>query len=170
MLSPSCTKKEGSQITNPKIINVFITIRVVAPMIMRGNRAGLSREPRLAEGAAEERGTGGTREPCRCKTSLSIDCRRASASAVRPPDSSQRGDSGYALCRYQTTSAPSPPSANIARPPKWGMMSVPRSAATGKPDITMTFMPPASCREPREGQTPSSSSIRRHFRLRAPLP
>ncbi len=42
MLSPSCTKKEGSQVTNPKI-KVFITIRVVAPTIMRGNSAGLNK-------------------------------------------------------------------------------------------------------------------------------
>src|SRR5438046_1846709 len=150
MLSPSCTQKVGSQVTNPKI-KVFITIRVVAPTIMRGNSAGLSREPRLAEGGAEERGTGGTREPRCCETSLSIDCRRASASAVRPTASSQRGDSGNALRRYQTTSAPSPPSANIGRHPKGGMISGPRSAATGKPDTTMTFMPPSQLPRAPEG-------------------
>src|SRR6266436_3878697 len=72
-----------------------------------------------------------------------MDPKRASASAVRPTDSSQRGDSGSALRRYQTTSAPNPPSANMARQPKCGMMSVPRSAATGKPLTTMTFMPPS---------------------------
>ena len=72
-----------------------------------------------------------------------MDRSRASASAIRPTDSSQRGDSGNALRRYQTTSAPNPPSANMARQPKCGMMSVPRSAATGKPLTTMTFMPPS---------------------------
>src|SRR6202158_3327205 len=72
-----------------------------------------------------------------------MDCRRASASAVRPTDSSQRGDSGNALRKYQTARAPSPPSANMARQPKCGMMSVPRSAAAGKPDTTITFMPPS---------------------------
>jgi len=49
MLSPSCTKNEGSQVTKPKI-KVFITIRVVAPTIMRGSNAGPNREARLVEG------------------------------------------------------------------------------------------------------------------------
>src|SRR6202041_2050527 len=48
MLRPCCTKKVGSQVTNPKI-KVLTTIRVVDPTIMRGKSTGLSSEPRLRE-------------------------------------------------------------------------------------------------------------------------
>ena len=55
-------------------------------------------------------------------TSASIDVIKASASAVRPSDSSQRGDSGSALRRYQTIREPTPAMMNIGRQPKLGMI------------------------------------------------
>ena len=54
--------------------------------------------------------------------SFSIACISASASSVRPCDSSQRGDSGRFLRRYQTISEPMPAMTNIGRQPKFGMM------------------------------------------------
>ena len=67
---------------------------------------------------------GGSGECCRA-TSCSIVDNKASASSARPTDSSQRGDSGSFLRKYQTTSAPSPPSTNMARQPNLGMISTP---------------------------------------------
>ena len=55
-------------------------------------------------------------------TSFSIACIKASASAVRPFNSSQRGDSGSALRRYQTISEPTPAMTNIGRQPQVGMI------------------------------------------------
>ena len=54
--------------------------------------------------------------------SFSIAVIKASASAARPCDSSQRGDSGKFLRRYQTTSEPTPAMMNIGRQPKLGMI------------------------------------------------
>lgn len=67
----------------------------------------------------------------------------ASASAVRPIDSNQRGDSGKAFRKCQTTSAPNPPSKNIMRQPNFGMIRVPSSAVTGRPATTKTEMSPS---------------------------
>src|ERR1700730_1810538 len=100
MLRPLWTKKVGSQVTNPKI-SVFTVMRVMQPTIMRGNKAGLRRDLSFLDGTIEGVGDGGGSGPCCCETSRSIDCRRASASSWRPTDSSQRGDSGRALRRYQ---------------------------------------------------------------------
>ena len=47
---------------------------------------------------------------------------KASASSVRPCDSSQRGDSGRFLRRYQTISEPTAAMMNIGRQPNAGMM------------------------------------------------
>ena len=54
--------------------------------------------------------------------SCSIAVISASASASRPFDSSQRGDSGSALRRYQTMSEPTPAMMNIGRQPQAGMI------------------------------------------------
>ena len=54
--------------------------------------------------------------------SFSIAVIKASASAARPCDSSQRGDSGKFLRRYQTTNEPTPAMMNIGRQPKLGMI------------------------------------------------
>ena len=63
--------------------------------------------------------------PAACRrppTSVSIDCIKASASALRPCDSSQRGDSGSRLRRYHTISEPMPAMTNIGRQPQLGMI------------------------------------------------
>src|SRR5712691_1779305 len=54
--------------------------------------------------------------------SFSIDCIRDSASSMRPCDSSQRGDSGRFLRKYQTISEPTPAMMNIGRHPQAGMI------------------------------------------------
>src|SRR5579871_3998437 len=81
---------------------------------------------------------GGGSGECSSATSCSIASNKASASSARPTDSSQRGDSGSFLRKYQTTSAPSPPSKNITRHPTAGIISLPSSAAAGNPVTTKT--------------------------------
>ena len=80
---------------------------------------------------------------CPWAASFSIDCISASASAVRPTASSQRGDSGSDLRRYQTMSAPTPPMTNIARQPNSGTTSDATSSDTGKPVTTQTAISPS---------------------------
>src|SRR3954470_13315648 len=89
---PCCTKKVGIEVTKPKI-NVLVTTRTMLPTIRRGNSSGDSSEPRLVEGAVRGAGAGGGKE-LPPDASRSISCISASASSVRPCDSSQRGDSG----------------------------------------------------------------------------
>jgi len=60
------------------------------------------------------------RREAAAEASFSMVCINASASALRPCDSSQRGDSGNALRRYHTMSEPTPAIANIGRQPKVG--------------------------------------------------
>ena len=60
--------------------------------------------------------------PALAATSVSIAVISVSASAVRPFDSSQRGDSGKFLRRYHTISEPMPAMTNIGRQPKVGMI------------------------------------------------
>src|SRR6266699_2800189 len=98
-------------------MNVLITIRVTHPTTILGRSTEFKRDARLREcieGAAD---AGGRRGASPDEDSRSIACRMAFASSLRPTDSSQRGDSGSALRKYQTTSAPSPPRINIARQP-----------------------------------------------------
>jgi len=69
-------------------------------------------------------------------TSRSIVSISASASAVRPFASSQRGDSGSALRRYQTISAPMLAIKKSGRQPKLGIRAHARIAVTGRPEMT----------------------------------
>jgi hypothetical protein len=74
------------------------------------------------------------------EASRSIACISASASAVRPLASSQRGLSGRFLRKYQTISAPTPAMTNIGRQPKLGMTSVLMIEVAGKPATTRKAM------------------------------
>ena len=112
------------------------------PTIMRGNSTGLSKAAAvLVIGAGFDR-MGGGNSPCSRATSSSMDCRIASASFVRPMDSSQRGDSGSDLRKYQTPSPPKPANTNMTRQPmggaKRGTISVLASALTGRLVTTET--------------------------------
>ena len=69
-------------------------------------------------------------------TSRSIVSISASASAVRPFASRQRGDSGSALRRYQTISAPMLAIKKSGRQPKLGIRAHARIAVTGRPEMT----------------------------------
>src|SRR3954464_1417050 len=71
---------------------------------------------------------------------FSIARLRALAFSLRPFDSSQRGDSGRFLRRYQTISEPMPAMMNIGRQPQVGMISQPRIAVTGKPHTVRNAM------------------------------
>ena len=79
-------------------------------------------------------------EPAVAVTSFSIVCISASASAVRPCASSQRGDSGKFLRKYQTISEPIPAMMNIGRHPQVGMIRYPRIAVTGNPQTVKNAM------------------------------
>ena len=120
-----------------------MTIREIEPKIMRGKIVGPSSEARSRDCFTSVESLGGGRGECCSETSASIDCSKASASSVFPTDSSQRGDSGNFFRKYQTTSAPRPPRTNMVRHPSLGMMSLPSSAATGKPVTTKTVMKPS---------------------------
>src|SRR5205814_7425114 len=111
-------KNVGSHCTKPKI-NVLIMTSMTDPTTMLGSRFGLIKDARLNDGIGAA-GTGcGSGSAA---ASFSIDCIKASASAVRPCASSQRGDSGSDLRRYQTMSEPMPAITNIGRQPQVGMM------------------------------------------------
>src|SRR5580700_5515187 len=109
---------------------------------MRGKSTEFNEEPRLRECSAGEADAGGGRGAPPGEDSRSIACKIAPACSLRPTDSSQRGDSGSALRKYQTTSAPRPPIRNMARQPNLGITSVPTSPAAGNPVTTNTDMPP----------------------------
>src|ERR1700754_139017 len=118
-----------------------MVIRQTAPTIMRDNSGGANSVPRSGEAGTVAAAAGaGSGFPW--AASFSIDCIRASASAVRPTASSQRGDSGSDLRRYQTISAPTPPSTNIARQPNSGTTSDATSSDTGRPVTTQTALSP----------------------------
>src|SRR5215469_6719754 len=102
------------------------------PTIIRGSSAGLSNAAAVLAGGPGLAGIGGGSSPASPATSTSMDFKIASDSSLRPIDSSQRGDSGNALRLYQTTSAPSPASTNMARHPKRGIISVLPKALRGK--------------------------------------
>ena len=78
-------------------------------------------------------------------------CISASASAVRPTASSQRGDSGSDLRMYHTTSAPTPPSTNMERQPNCGTSTDATNSATGKPVTTHTVVKPSHLPRVRAG-------------------
>src|SRR5438874_6098843 len=80
------------------------------PTTKRGNSTGFSKAAMVLVGGPGLDKAGGGRAPRSRATSSSMDFIMASASSVRPMDSSQRGDSGRALRRYHTTSPPSPAS------------------------------------------------------------
>src|SRR6478736_2250656 len=131
MLRPCLMKNTGSQVTNP-YNNVLMVIRQIEPTIMRDSSGAVnsvaSSPDAVTVAVAEGAGSG---RPC--AASRSIDCISASASSVRPTASSQRGDSGRALRRYQTMSAPMPPMTNIARQPNSGTTRDATSNEIGKP-------------------------------------
>ena len=119
MVSPWRRKNCGRKITKPKI-NVLIVISTQEPTIMRCSSGGLNMSDAATCGTGAGTTTGGSGLPP--AVSFSIVCINASASSVRPCDSSQRGDSGRFLRRYQTMSEPTPAMMNIGRQPKAGMM------------------------------------------------
>ena len=88
---------------------------------MRWRIGGRSMSMALACGAATA-GAGAGREPALCSTSFSIVSNKDSASAVRPCASSQRGDSGRFLRKYQTMSEPIPAMTNMGRQPQVGII------------------------------------------------
>ena len=137
MLSPCWTKKVGIQFTKPKI-RVLMVMSTTAPTTMRGSSAGLASEDSVKAGTGF--GIAGGGNGLSPATSFSIARINASASSVLPLVSSQRGDSGSFLRRYQTTRAPMPAITNIGRQPKFGMMSVPSSEVAGKPETTTKAM------------------------------
>src|SRR6202048_1243660 len=100
--------------TKPKI-SVLIMISATDPTTMLGNKDGVKSELRLNGGIGVAGWGGGS--GAAVAASFSIACISASASAVRPCVSSQRGDSGSDLRRYQTTSEPRPQITNIGRQP-----------------------------------------------------
>ena len=119
MVSPWRRKNCGRKITKPKI-NVLIVINTQEPTIKRCSSGGFSMSDALTCGTGAGTSTGGSVPPP--ADSFSIACIKDSASAVRPCDSSQRGDSGRFLRRYQTISEPRPAMTNIGRHPQAGMI------------------------------------------------
>src|SRR5471032_1900264 len=118
-----------------------MVIRQIEPTIIRDNNGAANRVARSLDtttvGAAAGAGSGWPWDASR-----SIDCISASASSVRPTASSQRGDSGSDLRKYQTISAPMPPITNIDRQPNWGITSEATSSETGRPVTTHTVVKP----------------------------
>src|SRR5579864_5505408 len=138
------------------------------PTIIRGRSTEFSNEPRFREcdTVTAEAGAGSGARPR--EDSSSIAFKIVLASSFLPTDSSQRGDSGRALRKYQTTSAPRPPSINMARQPNLGMTSVPTSPAAGKPVTTKTDMPPSHL--PRACGGMNSVSVEYPTTFSAPSP
>src|ERR1700722_7410678 len=124
-----------------------MVIRHTEPTIMRDSNGAVNSDASSPDTATVDAAAGsGSGWPW--AASRSIDCISASASSERPTASTQRGDSGSALRRYQTISAPMPPSTNIARQPKLGTTSDATSSATGRPVTTHTVVKPSHL--PRE--------------------
>ena len=116
MLMPCWTKKVGSQSTKPKI-SVLIDDQHHAADDQPRQQLGAEQRGKLKARHRHRRPTRRRQRPA-ARASVSI-----SASAPRPRPrgrcaSSQRGDSGSALRRYQTISAPTPAITNIGRQPK----------------------------------------------------
>ena len=74
-----------------------MTTRETDPKIIRGRIAGLRSEERFRECFTSGESAGGGSGACCPATSISMADSKASASSVRPTDSSQRGDSGNFL-------------------------------------------------------------------------
>src|ERR1700755_1539852 len=127
-----------------------MVIRQTEPTIMRDSSGGANSVPiSLDTGTVDGAEGGGSGLPW--EASRSIACISASASSVRPTASSQRGDSGSDLRRYQTISAPMPPSTNIERQPNCGTSSDATSSATGRPVTTQTVVKPSHLPRVRAG-------------------
>ncbi len=111
-------KNTGSQVTKP-YSNVLMVIRQIEPTIIRDSSGA-----RIATTAGRTPARSGPWSPaaaaCLGRPRSRSSCMSASASSRRPTASSQRGDSGRFLRMYQTTSAPMPPSTNMARHPNIG--------------------------------------------------
>src|SRR5690242_6186869 len=118
-----------------------MVIRQIAPTIMRDSSGGANSVLiSLDTGCVGAADGGGSGLPC--AASRSIACISASASSVRPTASSQRGDSGSDLRKYQTIIAPMPPSTNIERQPNCGTSREATSSDIGKPVTTQTLVKP----------------------------
>src|SRR3978361_1688381 len=116
-----------------------MTMSAMQPSSMRDSKGGANSVASAREGggAAGRAGGGGL------GGAASMLVSSASASSVRPTDSSQRGLSGSALRIYQTARAPMPPRTNMLRQPKAGIITVLTSTATGKPVTTTTARKPS---------------------------
>lgn len=119
-----------------------MVIKQIEPTIIRLSSGWVNSVEILLDGATAGASAGvGSGWPC--DASRSMVCIKASASSLRPTASSQRGDSGRFLRKYQTTSAPMPPSTNIARQPNCGTTKDATSSATGRPVTTHTAISPS---------------------------
>src|SRR6202166_225699 len=135
MLSPSFTKKVGTQVTNP-YSHALIVKSATSATIVRDKSGGANSAENETLAIAGAGGTGARGATVFEDSSKDVTMR--SASAVRPTLSSQRGDSGSCLRRYQMTSAPRPPITNMGRQPNAGMIHEPSSAVAGSPLTTNT--------------------------------
>src|SRR5580658_1756399 len=163
MLNPSFTKNDGSQVMKPNS-SVLTTIIMTAPTNSRGSISVENSATCGAAGAGAPTGGSGFSRA----TSASIAVTTFSACSVRPADSSQRGDSGRFLRRYQTTSAPTPAMANIQCQPMVGMTKVPTSEAIGSAVTTKTTIPPSHL--PRTAGGTNSVSVAYPTTISAPRP
>ena len=120
MVRPCRMKNCGRKITKPKI-RVLMVISTQLPTNMRWRSGGVSSFQALTWGSGVAEITGGGKGPP-AEASFSIAWISASASSVRPFDSSQRGDSGSALRIHHTISEPTPAMTNIGRQPNAGTM------------------------------------------------
>src|SRR5262249_32936294 len=152
-VSPPATKNCGSHVTNPKI-SVLTVISTQLPTTMRLSKSPCSSDARVNCGVGTGAAGGGSGPAA--EASFSIAASIASASASRSLISSQRGDSGNDLRRYQTISAPTPAITNIGRQPKLGMIRLPSSVVTGRPETTRNAM--KASQRPRE--TGGTNSVR----------
>src|ERR1700681_3157525 len=127
-----------------------MVIRQTEPTIIRDSSGAVNSVESSPDAATVAAAAGaGSGRPW--AASFSIDCISASASAVRPTASSQRGDSGRLLRRYQTISAPIPPMTNIARQPNSGTTREATSSDTGNPVTTHTAIMPSHMPRVRAG-------------------
>ena len=119
MVRPWRRKNCGRNSTKPKI-SVLMVINTQQPTNSRCTSGGLNRSDIATSGTGAGTFTAGN--PLPPDASCSIDCISASASSVRPCASSQRGNSGRFLRRYQTISEPMAAMTNIGRHPHVGMI------------------------------------------------
>src|ERR1700744_4511623 len=111
--NPCLTRNVGTQETNAYMTENDMQITVM-PTSVRLSCPRANSSCKLPRSST----SGATIDGSRTRTlSLSIADVTASASASRPTDDSHRGDSGRALRKYHTTSAPAPGITNIQRHP-----------------------------------------------------